>query len=344
MNGNQQNMETKSMPNNPSRLSENRNGVIVDRFIDQEYLQLIEAAWSKVGGYARDMISKYEGDESAPSTRVQALDWLRTASARKCSFSSSVPPSESALSCLKLAREAYPGFFAGESNGTNLFFSGDGLKIWQDYYSSSNPLYAPLNRAGATALSDRVKAGEPLRVLEIGAGTGGATTTAINALKQVATAPVTYLATDISARLLRSTADKLGQRATELIEINYEPYDFNAEPKRRLVSTGGFDVVLAVNALHNAHDLPASLRIVSSLLKEGGVLIISESICGSGKQVHQEYFLNLLPMPEHRRGCSSRFLSSNEWQQAIHNAGLKSDIAINSNGPELVLLATVSEK
>ncbi|MCA4825758.1 MAG: methyltransferase domain-containing protein, partial [Serratia rubidaea] len=149
--------------------------------------------------------------------------------------------------------------------------------------------------------------------------------------------------TDISASLLRSTADKLNQRATGLIEFNFEPYDFNAEPTRKHVSTGGFDVVLAVNALHNAHNLPASLRMLSSLLKEGGVLITSESICGSGEQVHQEFFLNLLPLPEHRQGCSSRFLSSEDWQLAIDNAGLKSDIAINSIGPELMLLATVSK-
>lgn len=332
------------MQNNQSHLWENRNGVIVDKFIDQEYLQLIEAAWSKVGAYARDINSEYEDNESAPSTSAKALDWLRAASARKCTLNSSALPSGSTLTSLKLARDAYPGFLAGESDGTNLLFSGVGLKIWQDYYSSSNPLYAPLNLAGASALAGRVKADVPLRVLEIGAGTGGATTPAIDALAQVAKAPVSYLATDISTRLLRSTADKLAQRASELVEINFEPYDFNAEPTRKQVSAGGFDVVFAVNALHNAHNLSASLRILSSLLKEGGVLIISESICGSGKQVHQEFFLNLLPMPEHRQGCSSRFFSSEEWQDAICNAGLKSDIAINSNGPELVLLATVSNK
>lgn len=320
----------------------NGNLAIVDSLINDEYMQLIEAAWSKVGGYARDIVSEYEDDESAPATRAQALAWLRLAAARGVSHHSPVLPGGSALSFLKLARDAYPDFLAGESNGTHLLFSGDGLHIWRGYYSSSNPLYAPLNQAAAAALAERVKEGVPLRVLEIGVGTGGATLAVINALHQVATAPVSYLATDISASLLRSTADKLNQCPAGLIEFNFEPYDFNTEPTRQHVSTGGFDVVLAVNALHNAHNLPASLRMLSSLLKEGGVLITSESICGAGEQVHQEFFLNLLPLPAHRQGCSSRFLSSQDWQHAIGNAGLKSDIAINSIGPELMLLATVS--
>ncbi|MGP9802081.1 L-histidine N(alpha)-methyltransferase [Rheinheimera sp. NSM] len=322
----------------------NGNLAIVDSLIDEEYLRLIEAAWVKVSGYARDIVSEFGVNESATTSSAQALEWLQLASAREVTLKSSALPSGSAMSFMKLARDAYPSFLAGESNGTNLLFSGDGLQIWQDYYSSSNPFYAPLNQAAATALAGRVKEGVPMRVLEIGAGTGGATTTALNVLEQVATAPVSYLATDISTRLLRSTADTLNQRATELIEVNFEPYDFNAAPTRKQVSTGGFDVVFAVNALHNAHFLPASLRILSSLLNEGGVIVISESICCLGEQVHQEFFLNLLPLPEHRRGCSSRFLSSEDWQLAICDADLKSDIAINSVGSELVLLATVSKK
>ncbi|MEL5213197.1 L-histidine N(alpha)-methyltransferase [Serratia nevei] len=343
MNSNQWKTQTISMQERPPQPMKNGNLTIVDSLIDEEYMQLLDAAWSKVGGYARDIVSKYDDNESAHSSRAQVLEWLQLASAREVPLNSPVLPSGPALSFLKLARDAYPSFLAGESNGTNLLFSGDGLQIWRGYYSSSNPLYAPINQAAATALVDRVKEGVPLRILEIGVGTGGATTTALNALEQVATAPVSYLATDISASLLRSTADKLNQRATGLIEFNFEPYDFNVEPTRKHVSTGGFDVVLAVNALHNAHNLPASLRMLSSLLNEGGVLITSESICGSGEQVHQEFFLNLLPLPDHRQGCSSRFLSSEDWQCALGNAGLKSDIAINSIGPELMLLATVSK-
>ena len=342
--GNPTNTETLTMSNTSTRSRGSENSAIVDRFVDQEYLQLIDVAWAKVSGYARDILSKSECNDPPGATTMHALDWLRTASSRENTVNSSTQPRDAELTSLEVARDSYPGFLKGETNGTNLLFSGDGLKIWQDYYKSSNPLYAPLNEIGAAALAHRVKEGVPFRILEIGAGTGGATTAAINALEHVATAPVNYLVTDISVRLLRSTAEHLNHSASTLIETEFERYDLNAEPVGKLVAAGDFDVVIAVNALHNAQDLPASLRILSSLLKEGGALIISESICGEGEQVHQEFFLNLLPQHQHRQGCSSRFLSSEEWRHAISNADLKGDIAINSTGPELMLLATVSKK
>lgn len=332
------------MLNTPTRSRGSENSAIVDSFVDQEYLRLIDIAWAKVSGYAREILSKSECNAPPDATTMHAMDWLRTASTRENSVNSSTQPSDAELTSLEVARDAYPGFLTGETNGTNLLFSGDGLKIWQDYYKSSNALYAPLNEIGAAALAQRVKEGVPFRVLEIGAGTGGATTAAISALEHVATAPVSYLVTDISVRLLRSTSEHLNQSTSTLIKTEFERYDLNAQPIGKQVAAGGFDVVMAVNALHNAQDLPASLRILSSLLNTEGVLIISESICGAGEQVHQEFFLNLLPQHEHRQECSSRFLSSEEWQQAISDAGLTADIAINSTGPELMLLATVSKK
>lgn len=76
------------MQERPPRPMKNGNLAIVNSLIDEEYMQLLEAAWSKVDGYARDIVSEYEDHESAPSTRVQALEWLRLASAREVSLNS----------------------------------------------------------------------------------------------------------------------------------------------------------------------------------------------------------------------------------------------------------------
>ena len=332
------------MAKKPERSGVNENVAIVDGFVDQDYLQLIEAAWAKVGGYAREILPQFEGQDSTDKTIVRALDWLREATLRKESPSFFADPKKAETTSLEVAREAYPGFLNGETTGTNLLFSGDGLEIWRDYYKSSNALYAPLNEIPAVALAKRVKEGVPFRVLEVGAGTGGATSVALQTIEQVATSPVNYIVTDISVRLLRSTAERLNKNTSTLIKTEFERFNLNAEPIGKLVAAKEFDVVIAVNALHNVQDLPATLKMLSTLLKKGGVLLISESLCGAEEQVHQEFFLNLLPQPEHRSDKSSRFLTSDEWQNAVRNAGLKAEIGINTSGPELVLLATVSKR
>jgi SAM-dependent methyltransferase len=157
-------------------------------------------------------------------------------------------------------------------------------------------------------------------------------------------APLRYILTDISVRLLQATAAELADTDNPGVVIEFERYDLNHDRSGPLVAAGEFDVILAVNVLHNASDLTASLLRLCRLLKENGVLIISESICGEGQQVHQEFFLNLLPMPDHRKGCQSRFLSATEWRSALRTAGLKAEIATNSLGPELMLLATVDAR
>lgn len=318
--------------------SENR--TLVDRFIDQDYLDLVDGAWGKVTDYATELVATVKNDVLHPHSQ-NAMDWLRIAAAREQVAGRTDVPAGATLSALEVASKIYPNFLSGEASGTSLLFAGNGLKLWDDYYRSTNALYAPLNDSAAQALVQQMQPGTPFRVLEVGAGSGGATAAAHGALGRIATSSVSYLVTDISARLLRSTAEKLNAIQSTTVEFAFERFDLNVKPTSKKVAAGEFDAILAVNVLHNAQDLAVSLRNLTSLLKPGGALIISELICGEKEQVHQEFFLNLLPFPEHRQHAASRFFAAAEWRQVIERAGLDADIGFNSSGPELVLLATV---
>ncbi|GHE43937.1 type I polyketide synthase [Streptomyces longispororuber] len=118
----------------------------------------------------------------------------------------------------------------------------------------------------------------PLRVLEIGAGTGGLTAAVLSALPAERTR---YTFTDVSATLL-SPAE---HRFAAYDFVDYRTFDLNAEPDDQQLPEGGFDVVLAANALHTAADLVTALRRVSRLLAPGGRLLAVEShdtvqLCG----------------------------------------------------------------
>ncbi|WP_030573506.1 type I polyketide synthase, partial [Streptomyces aureocirculatus] len=118
----------------------------------------------------------------------------------------------------------------------------------------------------------------PLRILEIGAGTGGLTAAILSALPAEQTH---YTFTDISKTLLSPSE----HRFAAYDFIDYRTFDLNADPHDQGLAEGGFDVILAANALHTAADLTTALRRVSRLLSSGGRLLAVEShdtvqLCG----------------------------------------------------------------
>ncbi|MET9297148.1 SDR family NAD(P)-dependent oxidoreductase [Streptomyces sp. NPDC003077] len=110
----------------------------------------------------------------------------------------------------------------------------------------------------------------PLRILEIGAGTGGLTATVLPALPAERTR---YTFTDVSATLL-SPAE---HRFAAYDFVDYRTFNLDADVDEQGLPEDGFDVVLAANALHTAADLAAALRRVGRLIAPGGRLLAVES-------------------------------------------------------------------
>ncbi|WP_349370086.1 SDR family NAD(P)-dependent oxidoreductase [Salinarimonas sp.] len=112
-------------------------------------------------------------------------------------------------------------------------------------------------------------AGAPLRVLEIGAGTGGATA----ALRPLLERPgASVLATDVSRTLLRHAAARFeGWRgfSTERLDIARDPAGQGFAARR-------FDLVVCANVLHATPDVAAALAHARGLLAPGGALVLLE--------------------------------------------------------------------
>ncbi len=114
---------------------------------------------------------------------------------------------------------------------------------------------------------------KPIRILEIGAGTGGTTRAIVSALTQFKS--VYYVYTDLSPTFARNCDECF---ADTHITYQFEVLDISRNPSEQGFASGQFDIIIATNVLHATPNLPKTLAHVQQLLVKGGVSIISETI------------------------------------------------------------------
>ena len=116
----------------------------------------------------------------------------------------------------------------------------------------------------------RVRAGEVVRVLEIGAGVGATTSSLLPVLPRERTV---YHFTDLSESFFKYAEN----RFRDYPFIRYGRLDIERESHAQGYPHGSVDVVTATNVLHATRDLRATVKNAASLLAPGGLLILSET-------------------------------------------------------------------
>ena len=111
--------------------------------------------------------------------------------------------------------------------------------------------------------------GRPLRILEIGAGTGGTTAHVIDALPAEG---VEYTFTDIGRSFVNRARDTFGRHAF----MRFEVLDIDRDPAQQGFAAESYDLVIASNVLHATRDLRVTLDRVRTLLAPGGTLCMFE--------------------------------------------------------------------
>ncbi len=160
-----------------------------------------------------------------------------------------------------------------------------------------------------------------VRILEIGAGTGGTTSAVAPLLPQNETE---YWFTDVSELFLRRARKKFGQFPF----IRYRRFDLDAEPEDQDFPTEYFDVVVAANALHTSRDLPLSLSRIRRMLAPGGILALIETT------VHQVCFdmsIGLIEGWQHFKDSErveDPLLSESRWCEVLRESGFKNAISL----------------
>ncbi|KAL8734235.1 MAG: hypothetical protein Q9181_003294 [Wetmoreana brouardii] len=172
----------------------------------------------------------------------------------------------------RLMGENLPAILRGETDPLSLLLTGDLLK---DYYSSQDCITRSYQHACqyVEMISHRNPA---LRILEIGAGTGGATYSILETLGgQEGKKPrfLSYDYTDISSGFFDAAKERFKPWNAFL---HYRVLDIEKEPSDQGFADEEYDMVIAANVLHATGLLTSTMQRVHRLLKPGGKLVLIE--------------------------------------------------------------------
>lgn len=158
----------------------------------------------------------------------------------------------------------------GRANPLHLLFPDGDASAAEHLYTAS-PVARTFNAMVRSAVSEIVNADpeRPLRILEVGGGTGGTTA---HLLPVLPADRCQYVFTDISPAFTAKAASKFSAYPF----VDYRPLDIERDPSDQGFETGRYDIVLAVNVVHAVRDLRESLGVIRDLLAPGGLLLLVE--------------------------------------------------------------------
>lgn len=168
---------------------------------------------------------------------------------------------------------------SGETDGVKLIFgSPEGRDLVSAFYAEwplNRVLYAQMEDF-LTRLTTKLQAGyeisesRPLRILEMGAGTGGTTRRLVPLLARLQV-PVEYTFTDLAPSFVASARKTWGK---QFPFMKFRSHDIEKAPAQELVGTQ--HLVIASNAVHATHSLCESARNVRKALRPDGFLLMLE--------------------------------------------------------------------
>ncbi len=155
-----------------------------------------------------------------------------------------------------------------------------------------------------------------LRVLEIGAGTGGATSAILPSLDPERTE---YTFTDVGPWFLT----RAEERFVDFPFVRYQTLDIENDLEGQGFAAGSYDLILAANVLHATRDLSAVLRRVHTLLAPGGLLVALET---TEHPIWLDVTTGLIAgwqRFEDRWRGDHPLLAPDIWKEALQEAGFK---------------------
>ncbi|KAK1975933.1 beta-ketoacyl synthase domain-containing protein [Colletotrichum cereale] len=185
---------------------------------------------------------------------------------------------EAVMIC-RMGRNIAP-ILRGDVDGLHLLFGMDDMLERVYRVAIGTQKIHTLMGAYARMLSH--KRGADLKVLEIGAGTGGTTTSILEAVCPTGgriigdSRLLKYTYTDISPSFFDTAATKFGKwKAGGVIE--FKTLDIDRDVEEQGFDLASYDLVIAANCLHATSDITKTMARVNSLLKPDGKLFLQET-------------------------------------------------------------------
>ncbi|KAL8790668.1 MAG: hypothetical protein Q9213_000516 [Squamulea squamosa] len=193
----------------------------------------------------------------------------------------------------------------------------------------NNPskLYAQGNAVDRSAYLQCLAHAKPnLRILEIGASTGGSTAAIMKDLILPVGKPIytKYTYTDTSSTPLANAK----KRFQDLPNIEYRVLDISKDPAEQGFETSEYDLIVATNAIHATECLSESLANVRKLLASNGRLLLQE-LCTQSKWVNCIFgLLDDWWLGKQDGRSDEPYVAPARWQSELQRAGFATPVTV----------------
>lgn len=239
-----------------------------DRWLEESIRFLARAGYLEYDGKVCSLREEIRLDGASVwrEWEIQRKIWLEDADKR-----SQVVLAETML-------RAIPDILTGKKRATDSMFPHSSLALVEGIFKN-NVVSDYFNETLADTLLANLQArlkqdpSAKVRLLELGAGTGGTSAVLFQKLKPYQDHVQEYCYTDISKAFL-THAQK--EYASDNPYLSYQLLNIEAPLDKQLIEGEKYDILIAANVLHATRNIQQTLRNVKALLKKDGLLLLNE--------------------------------------------------------------------
>ncbi|MDB6120828.1 MAG: NRPS-type-I fusion protein, partial [Verrucomicrobiaceae bacterium] len=219
----------------------------------------------------------------------------------------------------------------GDKDAIQVLFTGTNAELLDQFYGDG--LFASHWMAaissGVQEAARSLPEGRGLRILEVGAGTGGL---AAHLLPQLDRGLHSYTFTDVSAGFFPAALGKLAA----FPEVDCKIFDLEKPATEQGFEAGAYDMIVGTNVLHAVADVRQSLRYIHELLAPGGTLFFMDV---ATPQLWTESVFGLTSGWWHLTDRDLRpeqpLMQRAQWEKALKEAGFAETISLAGlHGPQ----------
>jgi polyketide synthase PksM len=223
---------------------------------------------------------------------------------------------------------ALPQILTGKVRATEVIFPNSSMELVEKVYKNntvSDYFNEVLADTVVAFVEERLNqdSAARIRILEIGAGTGGTSAVVFQKLKPYEEHIQEYCYTDLSKAFFMHAEKEYGPSNPYL---TYQIFNVEESVTGQGIDLGGYDIVIAANVLHATKNIRQTLRNAKAVLKKNGLLLLNEMSKNTiflhltfglleGWWLYEDSELRL-------PGCPG--LSSSTWQRVLEEEGFQS--------------------
>ena len=243
---------------------------------------------------------------------------------------SQMPGMESFFKLIDTCVNNYHVLLSGKETAVSIMFPESSMDLVGNVYQGNEGVNYYNELVGLIArkkIEKEIIGDRKLKILEIGAGTGGTSAIVFTKIKEYAD-NIEYYYTDISKGFL-----DYGKKtyAKEYPFLKFALFNTEKRVEVQGFVPGEYDIVIAANVIHATKNLKYTINQVKKLLKKGGIFILNEV---TRVQDFTTLTFGLMPQwwafeDDDLRMPHSPLLNSERWKKLLLESGFESAIAFS---------------